>query len=137
MKKMGLMIIAVSLSLSVAALAAEKSTNTQTPSQSQTAPAAKGKGRGMAQTPKMLADEIAKLKQEHQAVINELEEIKKLAAEEKATKTAAAVDKLITKKNQEFQKKIEPQETQLKKLQEAQKGGDDKGGKKSAPKKKG
>jgi cell division protein FtsB len=98
MKKMGLMVIAVALSLSMAAWAGSTSANTPTPTQNQTAPAAKGKGKVAAQTPKMLADEVAKLKQEHQAAVNELEEIKKLANEEKASKTVAALDKMITRR---------------------------------------
>ncbi len=80
-----------------------------------------------AQSPEALAKQLASLKQEHQAAINELEEIKKLANEEKATKTAGALDKLIARRNQEFQKRIEPLQQRLKKLEGQGKGGDDKG----------
>lgn len=121
MKKIGLMIVAVSLSLGVAAFAADQPRAER--------PASKGKAvRGAEmRTPKALANQIAQLKQEHQAAINELQEIKKLANEEKATKTSGALDKMIARRNQEFQKRLDPLEQQLKKLEAQAKGGDDKG----------
>jgi len=107
MKKVGLMIIAVSLSLSVAALAADQ------PKQER--PASKGRTvrTREVQPPKTLANQVAQLKQEQQAAINELQEIKKLATEEKAAKTVAALDKLIARRNQEFQKRIDPLQKRL------------------------
>ena len=48
--------------------------------------------------------QIAQRRKEHENAIRELEGIKKVALEEKATKTVALVQKLIDKKNAEFQK---------------------------------
>jgi hypothetical protein len=70
---------------------------------------------------KMLNEQLAALKQEHQATVTELQGIKQLATKEKATETAAALDKLIARHEQEYQKKIEPLQQQLKKLEAAQK----------------
>jgi vacuolar-type H+-ATPase subunit I/STV1 len=119
MKKIGLMVVAVALSLSAAAFAGQDQPKAERP-------ASKGKAvRGAeAQSPKALASQIAQLKQEHQAAISELDEIKKLANEEKATKTAGALDKLIARRNQEFQKRIEPLQQRLNKLEGRAKGGD-------------
>jgi hypothetical protein len=125
MKKIGFLVVAVALSLSLTALAAEKTTNSQTPSQAPPA-GAKAKGKmAAAPSPRVLSAQIAQLKQEQQAAVGELDEVKKLAAEEKATKTVAALDKLIARRNQEFQKKIEPLEQMLKKIEAAQKPGAD------------
>ncbi len=52
-----------------------------------------------------------------------MQEIRKLANEEKATKTAGALDKLIARRNQEFQKRIEPLQQRLNKLEGQAKGG--------------
>jgi hypothetical protein len=117
MKKMGLMVVVVALSLSVAAFSAEEP-KAQKPSSK--TKAVRG---DRAQSAKTLANQIAQLKQEHQAAIKELEEIKKLANEEKATKTAGALDKLIARRNQEFQKRITPLQQRLDKLQGQTKGG--------------
>jgi hypothetical protein len=141
MKKLGLLVVAVSLSLSLAAFAAETSTNKSPSSQTD---GAKGKGKGKARVDpatqqKMLNEQLATLKKEHQATITELQGIKQLATKEKATETAVALDKLIARHEQEYQKRIEPLQQALKKLEsQAAKGGDkdkDKGGEKSAPKK--
>jgi hypothetical protein len=51
-------------------------------------------------------DVIQRRTQEHQAEIKELENIKNLAEEEKATKTAAAIQKLITTKDEAFKKQL-------------------------------
>jgi uncharacterized protein HemX len=118
MKKIGLMVVVVALSLSVATFAGEQTKKDR--------PAEKSKAvrKDQARSPKTLADQIAQLKQEHQAAIKELEEIKKLAHEEKATKTVGALDKLIVRRNQEFQKRIGPLQQRLDRLQGKAKGGD-------------
>jgi uncharacterized membrane protein YccC len=118
MKKIGLMVVAVALSLSVAALATEQ------PKRERPADKSKAVRGDQAQSPKALANQIAQLKQEHQAAINELEEIRKLANEEKATKTLGALDKLIARRNQEFQKRVNPLQQRLNKLEGRAKGGD-------------
>lgn len=110
-----------SLMLSLTALAAERTTKTP-------AGAEKGKVRDraradMAQSPEAITKQLAALKREQQAAISELEEIKKLANEEKATKTVGALDKLIARRNQEFQKRIEPLQQRLKKLEARAKDG--------------
>lgn len=118
MKKIGLMVAAVSLALSVAAFAAEQ------PKRDRPVDKSKAVRGEQVRSPKALADQIAQLKQEHQAAINELQEIKKLAIEEKASKTAAALDKLIARRNQEFQTRIQPLQQRLDKLQGLAKEGD-------------
>jgi hypothetical protein len=138
MKKIGLMVVAVSLSLSLAAFAGNKSASTtQTPS-TQSQPEAKAKGRGKAlETPATLEKELAQLKQEQKATVDELAAIKTLATKEKATETTAALDKLIARHNKEFQTKIEAKQKQLdamKQATEAQKGATDKAVKKGTRK---
>jgi hypothetical protein len=135
MKKIGLLAVAVALMLSVGAFAGEKAANTKAPSQTPSGEV-KAKGRGKAPDAATLEKELATLKQDHQAAMKELQDIKKLAADEKATKTAAALDKLIARHEQEYQKKVEPVQKRLDALKQAKggdkdkdKGGDDKGGK--------
>jgi len=111
MKKIGLMVVAVALLLSVAAFAAEQPKGQRSSSKSKTVSKDQG------QSPKALADQIAQIKQEHQAELNELLEIKKLATEEKAAKTVEAVNKLIGRRNLEFEKKIGPLQQKLNALQ--------------------
>lgn len=132
MKKIGWMVVAVALSLSVAAFATDQPKAERPSSRSKAEqpkaqrPSSKGTTvRGAeVQASKTLASQIAQLKQEHQGAINELEEIRKLAGEEKATKTQGAVEKLIIRRNQEFQKRIEPLQQRLDRLQGQAKGGD-------------
>ncbi|MCU0917413.1 MAG: hypothetical protein MUC88_23035 [Planctomycetes bacterium] len=124
MKKIGLVSVAALLLMSTAALAAEKSANNQTKSRGDAAQA-RGQMRDRmdpAAQQKMLNDRIAALKKEHQAALGELQAIKQLAVKEKATETAAALDKLMAKREQEFQKRIEPELMRLKKLEALQKG---------------
>jgi len=128
MKKIGFLAVVASLMLSLTALAGERSTNKKAESQT---PAADGKAKvrnkaraDAAQSPEALTKQLASLKQEHQVTISELEEIKKLAVEEKATKTAGKLDQLIARHNQEYQKRIEPLQQRLKKLERQAKGGD-------------
>ncbi len=125
MKKIGWMIVALCLSLSVAASAssvgdqkpASKSKTEQPKNQKSSA---KGKAARGDQ-----ANLIAQLRQEHQVAMNELQEIRKVAAEEKATKTLSALDKLITRRNQEFEQRLQKLEAQNKG------GGDNKDGDKA------
>ena len=117
MKRIVLLVVAVSLSLSLAAFAGETSASNQTGG-------VKGKGKARvnpATQQKMLTDELAALQKEHQAAVAELQAIKTLAVKENAKETTAALDKLIAKHEQEYQKKIEPLQQQLKKLEAAQK----------------
>jgi biopolymer transport protein ExbB/TolQ len=140
MKKTGLLAVAVSLMLSLGAFAGEKAADAKA------RPQAEGKGKirerarpDAAQTQKSLTDQLAALKQEHQAAMTELQAIKQLATKEKATETGAALDKLIARHEQEYQKKVEPMQKRLDALKKAEgkaqakgddkgKGGDDKGG---------
>jgi hypothetical protein len=131
MKKIGLLVIAASLSLSLAAFAGETSASNQGKSPSSQTDGAKAKGKGKARVDpatqqKMLNEQLATLKKEHQATVTELQGIKQLATKEKAPETAAALDKLIAKHEQEYQKRIEPLQQQLKKLEAAKKDAGDK-----------
>jgi vacuolar-type H+-ATPase subunit I/STV1 len=123
MKKIGLMVVAVSLALSLTAFAAEKPAKPQTPPQRTQIPLdAKGRPRLRASDANGLYErQIAAIKQEQKARIDELQEIKKLAAEEKATKTVAALDKLIAQHNQQYQKRIEAVQQRMEKVQAARK----------------
>ena len=141
MKKIGLLVVAASLSLSLAAFAGETSGSNPDRSPSSQTDVAKGKGKGRGQArldpatqQKMLNDQLATLKQEHQATVTELQGIKQLAKNEKATETAAALDKLIAKHEQEYQKRIEPLQQALKKLEAAKKDAADKTPKKAPEK---
>jgi len=124
MKRIGLLVVAVSLSLSLAAFAGETSANN-----SQSGPAgAKGKTRVRGQArmdpatqQKVVNEQLAALQKEHQATVAELQAIKTLAVKENAKETTAALDKLMAKHDQEYQKKVEPLQQQLKKLEAAQK----------------
>lgn len=58
----------------------------------------------------MYRERLAKLTEEHKASLKELEDIKKLAEEEGATKTAEALQKLIAKKDAEFGEKMKKAE---------------------------
>lgn len=126
MKKIGLMVVAVALSLSVATYAADKSANTSTQG-TQTQTEAKGK-RAKVDPAAALQKEIDQLKKDQKVTVDELTEIKTLATKEKATQTAAALDKLIAKHVKEFQTKID--EVQ-KKLDAAKKAAEAKKAKKS------
>lgn len=55
----------------------------------------------------MMQDSLERRKQEHQAMIKELEDIKEIAVSENATKTAEAIQKLIDSKEATFKKQTE------------------------------
>lgn len=69
-----------------------------------TAPAGRMDAAGREQ---MRTQAIARQTEAHRAQIQELLDIKKIAEEENATRTAEAIQKLIDKKNAEYQKNIE------------------------------
>ena len=70
---------------------------------------------------KGVADQIAALKKEHQAAVSELQAIKQLAVKEKAVETAKALDKLMARRDQEFQKRIETLQQRAKRMDAATK----------------
>jgi len=130
MKKMGLLVVVASLSLSLAAFAAETSASNQGKAPTGPTEVAKGKVRGVgrvdpATQQKMLTEQLATFQKEHQAALGELQAIKTLAVKEKATETATALDKLIAKHEQAFQKRVEPLQQRLKKLEAVSKQGAD------------
>lgn len=141
MKRIGLLVVAVSLSLSLAAFAGETSASNSQNSPTGGAKAktrVKGMGRmDPAMQQKSLNEQLAQAQKEHQAAVAELQAIKTLAVKEKATETAAALDKLMAKHNQEFQKKVEPWQQQLKKFEAAQKDAAQKDAAGTTPKKTG
>ena len=126
MKKIGIMAVVVSLALSLAAFAGEKSGNAkaQTGQTQATQDQGAKKGKGKAPDAATLEKELASMKTEHQAAMAELREIKKLATEEKATKTAGALDKLMASREKVYQEKVAPIQKKLDALKAAQKGTD-------------
>jgi hypothetical protein len=69
-----------------------------------TAPAGRMDAAGREQ---MLKQRMVQQAEAHRAKIQELLDIKKIAEEENATKTADAIQKLIDKKNAEYQKNVD------------------------------
>jgi len=65
------------------------------------------RNRAMADREQMYKERIVKQNEAHKASLKELEDIKKIAEEEGATKTAEAIQKLIEKKDAEFKKNME------------------------------
>ncbi|MBL7215595.1 MAG: hypothetical protein ISS71_07945 [Phycisphaerae bacterium] len=63
--------------------------------------------RGMAGREQMYRERMAKQAEAHRAEMQELIDIKKIAEEENAAKTAEAIQALIDKKNAEYQKGVE------------------------------
>jgi len=70
---------------------------------------------------KVLADQMAALKQQHQVAKGELESIKQLAVKEKATETTKAIEKLIARDEEKYQKQVKALEQRMERLQAAQK----------------
>ncbi len=65
--------------------------------------------------------QLAQRKQQHQAVIDELKAVLKIAEAEKATKTATALKDLIAKKEAAMNEEIKGQEERMKTMQEQMK----------------
>jgi hypothetical protein len=116
--------VALSLLLSLAVLAADKSTSKQAKAPSGPPEVARDQGKTRPQMRERMdpAAQLETLKKEHQAALGELQAIKQLAVKEKATQTAAALDKLMARREQEFQKRIEPLQQRLKRVEGEQKG---------------
>jgi hypothetical protein len=68
----------------------------------------------------MMAEQIAQVQAERKTAIDELQAIKTLAVEEKATKTAEALTKLIDKRNAEFEQRIQAMQQRMKMFEGAQ-----------------
>jgi hypothetical protein len=71
-------------------------------------PASRGQAAGTAQ--ELYQNAQQRRQQQHDEAIKELEELKKLAESENATKTAAAIQKMIDKQNEEYKKQTEESE---------------------------
>jgi hypothetical protein len=68
----------------------------------------------------MIAAEIAKLQQEHKTAVDELQKIKLLAVEEKATKTTEALTALIAKHDAQFEQQMQVLQRRMSMLQGTQ-----------------
>lgn len=68
-------------------------------------PASRGQAAGTAQ--ELYQNAQQRRQQQHEEAVKELEELKKLAESENATKTAAAIQKMIDKQNEEYKKQTE------------------------------
>jgi hypothetical protein len=71
---------------------------------------------------KVLADEITTFKQQHQVTRGELESIMQLAIKEKATDTTRALERLIARNEQQYERRLKVLEQRLARFQAAQKG---------------
>jgi hypothetical protein len=123
--------MAVVLTCAVVVWAADKTqaTKEQTPQTTGAQPAPRGpaaqmRGRGPAGVPgpggmQQAYEEFTKKREEeHKKAIAELEEIRKIAESEKATKTVAALQKMIDFKNAEFKKSAEETEKKRAEMQQ-------------------
>jgi uncharacterized membrane protein YccC len=71
---------------------------------------------------KVLTDEINTFKQQYQVTRGELESIKQLAIKEKAAETTKAIDKLMARNEEQYQRRLKLLEQRLERFQAAQKG---------------
>ncbi len=71
---------------------------------------------------KVLTDEINTFKQQYQVSRGELESIKQLAVKEKAAETIKALDKLMARNEEQYQRRLKLLEQRLERFQAAQKG---------------
>lgn len=71
---------------------------------------------------KVLTDEINAFKQQYQVNKGELESIKQLAVKEKAAETIKALDKLMARNEEQYQRRLKLLEQRLERFQAAQKG---------------
>lgn len=69
-----------------------------------------------------IADQIVALRQEHQATTNELKAIRQLATKEKATETGKALDGLIARHEQTYQRRLQQLEQRQQRIEAVQKG---------------
>lgn len=72
--------------------------------------------------PKSVAEQIAALKEEQKATMNELKAIKQLATKEKAVETGKALDGLIARHEQTYQKRLQQLEQRQQRIEAARKG---------------
>lgn len=110
MKKLAALILVVGFVISGFVFAeAEEEQSRETPqvrqNGSRTSPVGRVGMRG--DRKQMMREWMEKQRTEHEAALKELKDIKKIAEEEEAVKTAEAIQKLIDKKDAEFKKKIE------------------------------
>jgi hypothetical protein len=70
---------------------------------------------------RLLASQITALRQKQQQDVGELQAVKQVATKEKAAETIKALDKLIAKRQGEYQARIKELEQRMEKLQAAQK----------------
>jgi uncharacterized membrane protein YccC len=71
---------------------------------------------------RVLTDEINAFKQQYQVNRGELESIKQLAIKEKAAETIKALDKLMARNEEQYQRRLKLLEQRLERFQAAQKG---------------
>jgi hypothetical protein len=71
---------------------------------------------------KVLTDEIATFKRQYQVNRGELESIKQIAIKEKAAETIKALDKLMARNEDQYQRRLKLLEQRLERFQAAQKG---------------
>jgi hypothetical protein len=71
---------------------------------------------------RVLTDEINTFKQQYQVSRGELESIKQLAIKEKAAETIKALDKLMARNEEQYQRRLKLLEQRLERFQAAQKG---------------
>jgi hypothetical protein len=71
---------------------------------------------------KVLTDEINTFKQQYQVSRGELESIRQLAVKEKAAETIKALDKLMARNEEQYQRRLKLLEQRLERFQAAQKG---------------
>ena len=79
-------------------------------------------GSDAAMQQKVMTDEINTFKQQYQVSRGELESIKQLAVKEKAAETIKALDKLMARNDEQYQKRLKLLEQRLERFQAAQKG---------------
>jgi hypothetical protein len=71
---------------------------------------------------KVLTDEMNAFKQQYQVNRGELESIKQIAIKEKAAETIKAIDKLMVRNEEQYQRRLKVMEQRLERFQAAQKG---------------
>lgn len=79
------------------------------------------------QQQRTLTEQIDGFKREYQAEIGELQAIRRLAVKEKAKETLQALEKLIARREQEHQRRLEGLQQRLQRIEAARKGPGDTG----------